>query len=101
MEDFVWSDPAILKNYKWSSINLFVCRWQKRIAKKEQYVSKETGKEIVSVGINGVIFKLQKGNAQPYYIILDNDGMMLSDKPESYNSDINAYKAWLRSGIEF
>jgi hypothetical protein len=23
-----------------------------------------------------------KANAQPYYIILDNDGMMLSDKPE-------------------
>jgi thiol:disulfide interchange protein DsbD len=42
-----------------------------------------------------------KGNAQPYHIILDNDGMMLSDKPESYNSDINAYKAWLRSGIDF
>jgi thiol:disulfide interchange protein DsbD len=41
-----------------------------------------------------------KANAQPYYIILDNDGMMLSDKPESYNSDINAYKAWLRSGID-
>jgi thiol:disulfide interchange protein DsbD len=39
-----------------------------------------------------------KANAQPYYIILDNDGMMLTN--QSYNSDINAYKAWLRSGID-
>jgi hypothetical protein len=31
----------------------------KENCQSEQYVSKETGKEIVSVGINGVIFKLQ------------------------------------------
>jgi thiol:disulfide interchange protein DsbD len=71
------------------------------LPKSEQYVSKETGKEIVSVGNKWSDFQITKfkANAQPYYIILDN-GMMLSDKPESYNSDINAYKAWLRSGID-
>jgi thiol:disulfide interchange protein DsbD len=31
----------------------------KELPKKEQYVSKETGKEIVSVGNKWVIFKLQ------------------------------------------
>jgi thiol:disulfide interchange protein DsbD len=44
----------------------------------------ETGKKIVSVGNKWNDFQITKfrGNAQPYYIILDNDGMMLSDKPE-------------------
>lgn len=33
-------------------------------------------------------------------LFLDNEGNMLSDKPEGYNSDINAYKGWLREGID-
>ena len=102
MEDFVWSDPAILKILQNEVVLISLYVDDKReLPKNEQYVSKETGKEIVSVGNKWSDFQITKfkANAQPYYIILDNDGMMLSDKPESYNSDINAYKAWLRSGI--
>jgi thiol:disulfide interchange protein DsbD len=103
MEDFVWSDPAILKILQNEVVLISLYVDDKReLPKSEQYVSKETGKEIVSVGNKWSDFQITKfkANAQPYYIILDNDGMMLSDKPESYNSDINAYKAWLRSGID-
>ena len=103
MEDYVWSDPAILKILKDEVVLISLYVDDKReLPKNEQYVSKETGKEIVSIGNKWSDFQITKfkANAQPYYIILDTDGTMLSDKPESYNSDINAYKAWLRAGID-
>ena len=103
MEDFVWSDPAILKILQNEVVLISLYVDDKReLPKNEQYISKETGKEIVSIGNKWSDFQITKfkANAQPYYIILNTEGTMLSDKPESYNSDINAYKAWLRSGID-
>lgn len=103
MEDYVWSDTNILKILQGEVvlISLYVDD-KKELPQNEQYVSKETGKEITSVGNKWSDFQITKfkANAQPYYIILDNDGNMLSDKPESYNSDINSYKGWLREGID-
>ena len=103
MEDYVWSDPAILQILQEEVVLISLYVDDKReLPKSEQYVSKETGKEIVSIGNKWSDFQITKfkANAQPYYIILDVEGNMLSDKPESYNSDINAYKGWLREGID-
>ncbi|OUD35480.1 protein-disulfide reductase DsbD [Flavobacterium sp. FPG59] len=103
MEDYVWSDPMILKILQNEVVLISLYVDDKReLPKEEQYVSKETGKEVVSVGNKWSDFQITKfkANAQPYYIVMDTDGNMLSDKPESYNSDINAYKDWLRDGID-
>ncbi len=103
MEDYVWSDTTILKILQNEVVLISLYVDDKReLPKKEQYVSKETGKEVVSIGNKWSDFQITKfkANAQPYYIIMDTDGNMLSDKPESYNSDINAYKDWLRDGID-
>ncbi|MGO4904313.1 cytochrome c biogenesis protein CcdA [Flavobacterium sp. W20_MBD1_R3] len=103
MEDYVWSDPAILKILQEEVVLISLYVDDKReLPESEQYVSKETGKEIVSVGNKWSDFQITryKANAQPYYIVLDVEENMLSDKPESYNSDINAYKGWLRAGID-
>jgi thiol:disulfide interchange protein DsbD len=103
MEDYVWSDPSILKILQDEVVLISLYVDDKReLPKSEQYVSKETGKEIVSIGNKWSDFQITryKANAQPYYIVLDVEENMLSDKPESYNSDINAYKSWLREGID-
>ncbi|MFN7099614.1 MAG: cytochrome c biogenesis protein CcdA [Flavobacterium sp.] len=103
MEDYVWSQPKILSILQKEVvlISLYVDS-KKELPKSEQYVSKETGKEIVSVGNKWSDFQITKfkSNAQPYYIILDLDGNTLSKKPESYNSDATAYQEWLRQGID-
>jgi len=103
MEDYVWSEATILKilQNEVVLISLYVDD-KKELPKNEQYVSKETGKEITSIGNKWSDFQITKfkANAQPYYIILDTDGTMLSDKPESYNSNIESYKGWLREGID-
>jgi thiol:disulfide interchange protein DsbD len=103
MEDYVWSDPAVLKILQDEVvlISLYVDS-KKELPTNEQYISKETGKEITSIGNKWSDFQITKfkANAQPYYIVLNTEGVMLSNKPESYNSDIDAYKAWLREGID-
>ncbi|MCL6462703.1 MAG: thioredoxin family protein [Flavobacterium micromati] len=103
MEDYVWSDPAVLKILQDEVvlISLYVDD-KKDLPKNEQYISKETGKEIISIGNKWSDFQITKfkANAQPYYIVLNTEGTMLSNKPESYNSNINEYKAWLREGID-
>jgi thiol:disulfide interchange protein DsbD len=103
MEDYVWSDPAVLKILQDEIvlISLYVDD-KKDLPKNEQYISKETGKEIISIGNKWSDFQITKfkANAQPYYIVLNTEGTMLSNKPESYNSNIDEYKAWLREGID-
>jgi len=102
MEDFVWSDPEVLKILQKDLVLISLYVDDKReLPKSEQYVSKETGKEIVSIGNKWSDFQITnyKANAQPYYLILDSEGNTLSVKPESYNSDIKEYKAWLSAGI--
>jgi thiol:disulfide interchange protein len=102
MEDFVWSKPQILPILKddFVLISLYVDD-KKELPKEEQYVSKETGKEIVSVGNKWSDYQITryKNNAQPYYIILDDNGKDLN-KPVGYTPDVEEYKAWLDKGLQ-
>lgn len=67
----------------------------------EQYVSKETGKKIKSIGNKWSDFQITryKANAQPYYIILDTNEKSLN-KATGYTPDIAEYEQWLKSGIK-
>ena len=102
MEDFVWSKPQILPILKddFVLISLYVDA-KEELPKEEQYVSKETGKEIVSVGNKWSDYQITryKNNAQPYYIILDDNGKDLN-KPVGYTPDVEEYKAWLDKGLQ-
>ena len=73
---------------------------KRELPKNEQYVSKETGKEIVTVGNKWSDFQIThyKANAQPYYIILDNQENRLSE-PVGYTPDAEEYKLWLDTAI--
>ena len=103
MEDYVWSDPKILKILKEEVvlISLYVDD-KKELPKNEQYVSKETGKKIKTIGNKWSDFQIThyKANAQPYYIILDLGEKQLSESPASYDPDIDLYEQWLRAGID-
>lgn len=101
MEDNVWSDAdilAILKN-EVVLISLY-CDRKIDLPKSEQYVSKTTGKEVVTIGNKWTDFQITryKSNSQPLYIILDADGNDLS-KPIAFTFDKKEYKNWLEEGI--
>ena len=101
MEDFVWSKPEILSILKDKVVLVSLYVDDKReLPKEEQYVSKETGKEIVTIGNKWSDYQITryKNNAQPYYIILDSDGNDITQQI-GYTPDADEYKKWLEEGI--
>jgi thiol:disulfide interchange protein DsbD len=101
MEDFVWSKPEILAVLKEQVVLISLYVDDKReLPKSAQYISKETGKEILTIGNKWSDYQITryKNNAQPYYIVLDSDGQDIS-KPIGYTPDAEAYKKWLEEGI--
>lgn len=101
MEENVWSKPEILNILKNEVVLIsLVCDRRIELPKEEQYVSKETGKEIKTIGNKWSDFQITryKSNAQPLYIIQDTEGKDLNT-PVGYTPDAEEYKAWLESGI--
>lgn len=101
MEDNVWSDPEVLKILKNDVVLISLyCDRKIDLPKDKQYVSKTTGKEVVTIGNKWTDFQITryKSNSQPLYVILDADGKDLS-KPIAFTFDKQEYKKWLEDGI--
>lgn len=102
MELAVWIDPkvsAIIKN-DYVLISLYVD--DKRALATPMTVT-ENGTERVLKTIGDKWSYLQRvkfgANAQPFYVLLDNEGMPLN-KSYSYNEDIKKYIEFLQSGLD-
>ncbi|MBQ4803972.1 thioredoxin family protein [Aquimarina sp. MMG015] len=102
MEEYVWSEPAVLKTLKNDVvlISLYV-DYKKELPESEQYVSKTTGKKIKTIGNKWSDFQITryKANAQPYYVLVDHNEENLS-KPVGYTPNENEYLGWLKKGID-
>jgi thiol:disulfide interchange protein DsbD len=101
MEDNVWSDKTILPILKEKVVLISLyCDRKIELPTAQQYVSKTTGKEVVTIGNKWTDFQITryKSNSQPLYVILNNDGVDKS-KPIAYTTDIQEYKKWLEDGI--
>lgn len=102
MEELVWSDSKVsdvLKN-KVVLISLYVDD-KKELPENEQYISETTGKKIKTVGNkwSDLQIKRYKANAQPFYVIVDQNSANLTE-PSAYNPDIEDYYNWLNTGIK-
>jgi len=102
MEERVWPDPQVLQVLKNDVvlISLYVDD-KKELPESEQYISETTGKEIETVGNKWSDFQIKhyKANAQPYYVLIGNEGDNLN-KPTAYDPDIKSYLSWLKEGIK-
>ncbi|WP_405205850.1 cytochrome c biogenesis protein CcdA [Aquimarina sp. LLG6339-5] len=102
MEEYVWSEPAVLKTLKNDVvlISLYV-DYKKELPESEQYVSETTGKKIKTIGNKWSDFQITryKANAQPYYVLVDHNEENLS-KPVGYTPNENEYLKWLKKGID-
>jgi thiol:disulfide interchange protein len=102
MEDNVWSDKSILPILKEKVVLISLyCDRKIELPKAQQYVSKTTGKEVITIGNKWTDFQITryKSNSQPLYVILNNKGEDKS-KPIAYTTDIQEYKKWLEDGIK-
>ncbi|MFK7050107.1 Thiol:disulfide interchange protein DsbD precursor [Flavobacterium columnare] len=101
MEDNVWSNSEVLSILKEKVVVVsLVCDRKIELPKEQQYISKATGKEIVTIGNKWSDFQITryKSNSQPLYVVLDSDGNDLS-KPIGFTG-IDEYKSWLENGIK-
>ncbi len=101
MEDFVWSDERVLNILKNDVVlvSLYVDA-KEALPEAEQYISKETGRKVKSVGNKWSDLQITKykTNAQPYYVLINHNEESLSE-PVGYTPDIEEYQAWLKDGI--
>jgi thiol:disulfide interchange protein DsbD len=101
METKVWSDPKVLKRLKddYIVIALYVDD-KTRIPESEWVTSSYDGKVKNTIGKKYADFQITNFNvnAQPYYVLLDNNGNLLI-KPRAYNLDVNSFVDFLDSGI--
>lgn len=101
MEDNVWSDPAVLSILKEKVVLISLyCDRKIELPKGQQYVSKTTGKEVITIGNKWTDLQVTRyrSNSQPLYVILDSNGNDLS-KPIGFTFEIQEYKKWLEDGI--
>jgi len=104
MEAAVWTDPNIGKILKedYVLVSLYVDD-KKELPKELQYTTTFAGqeKDIVTVGNKWSDLQARYfgNNAQPFYVLLDNNGRMLQ-KPRAYNENIEEYKKWLLDGLK-
>ena len=102
MEDYVWSNPEVMQILKNDLvlISLFV-DYKKELPEDEQYVSEATGKKIRTVGNKWSEMQTVKyqSNTQPYYVMLNHDENKLTEA-YTYDSDVEAFKKWLKKGIQ-
>jgi thiol:disulfide interchange protein len=101
MEANVWSDPDILKllSEEFVVIALYVDD-KTELPEDEWITSKYDGKVKKTIGAINADRQICdfNNNAQPYYILLDNDEEMLNH-PHSYDLDIPTFKTFLTDAL--
>jgi len=102
MEAAVWSDPRVKQiiDNDYVLISLYV---DDKTRLSETIEIEEYGKtsKLRTVGDKWSYLQRHKfgANAQPYYVLLDNNGMPIAPW-HAYNKDINEYTHFLKNGLE-
>jgi len=102
MEASVWTDSKVseLINNDYVLISLYV---DEKKPLPQTVTVKENGEERMLRTVGDKWSYLQRtkfgANAQPFYVLLDNEGNPLN-KSYAYNEDINKYVAFLQKGVD-
>ena len=101
MEAAVWTDPQVadLMKEKYVLITLYV---DEKTPLPEKLVVQENGTDVTLRTVGDRWSYLQRSkfgaNAQPFYVLLDNEGHPLTGS-YSYNEDVAAYRHFLEEGL--
>lgn len=102
MEASVWSDKEVLKrlNNDYILISLYVDD-KTDLPVSEQYISKFSQKEIKTIGNKWSDLQATRygSNSQPYYVLLNNDGRLLTE-PHAFDLTIQNYVDFLDKGVD-
>jgi thiol:disulfide interchange protein DsbD len=102
MEANVWSDPEVLKRLQedFIIVALYVDD-KKKLPEDQWYVSEYDGKKKKTIGKQNADLQIRKYNvnAQPYYVLLDENGNDLTE-PTAYDLDVSKFVKFLDEGKE-
>ncbi len=102
MEARVWSDPKVLKRLKndFVMVALYVDD-KTKLDEQEWYTSAYDNKVKKTIGKQNADFQITRysNNAQPFYVILDQNEKLL-EKPLAYNLDIDNFAKFLDKAKE-
>ena len=100
MEARVWSDPRVLELLRNEYVIVALYADDKLKVVEEDWVTTESGKVLKTLGkINSYYaLKTYGVNAQPYYVLVDDNGSTLADR--SYDLDVEGFIAFLKKGVE-
>ena len=102
MENSVWSDPEVLKMLRDEYVIVALYVDDKTSLNEEDYwTSPKNGRVKTTIGSKNIDFQETQfnANAQPFYVLLDNDGDMLMI-PRSYSKDKAAFLSFLKKGLD-
>jgi len=103
MENNVWSDERVLSILKNDLVLISLYVDDKRdLPKNEQFISKSTGEQIVTIGDKWTDFMISKykTNTQPLYVLTDLNGNSLNETtPTISYTNVEEYESWLKTGI--
>lgn len=97
MEQYVWSDEEVLRRMKEDFVVVALYVDEKTTLPEEDwYTSEFDGKVKKTIGKQNFDFQITafKGNAQPYYVLLDNNEQPLI-RPKSYDASVESFVEFL------
>ncbi len=102
MEEYVWSDPAVLQLLKTEFVMTALYVDDKtELPEEDWYTSEVDGRIKKTIGKQNADFQISRfnNNAQPFYIILTPDGDFLHG-PKDYDTDIGDFVNFLNEGLD-
>ena len=103
MEHYVWSDPEVkrLLNDEFVMVSLYAD--ENTIAlPEEEWITDDKGRVLKTLGRKNLNYQKTafNMNAQPYYVIVDADGNVLTAENYKYDRDVNKFINWLNEGLK-
>ena len=103
MEHYVWTDPEVkrLLNEEFVMVSLYADENTIELP-EDEWVTDEKGHVLKTLGRKNLNFQKTEYNmnAQPYYVIINADGKVLTKENYKYDRDVAKFVAWLNEGIK-
>ena len=103
MEHYVWTDPEVkrLLNDEFVMCSLFADENTIELP-EDEWVVDEKGRTLKTLGRKNLNYQKTEFNmnAQPYYVIVNADGKVLTKENYKYDRDVQKFVDWLTEGIK-
>ena len=103
MEHYVWSDPEVkrLLNDEFVMVSLYADENTITLP-EEEWITDDKGRVLKTLGRKNLNYQKTafNMNAQPYYVIVDADGNVLTAENYKYDRDVNKFINWLNEGLK-